>query len=162
MDLSDTSSARSSSLDDLEIIEPLCAVFRRRLKAEGLKYTPERAQILDAILSMDDVFQADRLLESMKGQGFRVSRATVYRTIKLLEDAKILQQVLVDSEQAHYQLAYGTHSAGLIVRTDTHEISSIEAPGLLELRNKVCAELGLKPEGHRFVIYASAKPAPDA
>ena len=44
----------ASSLDDIRIIEPLCAVFRRKLKSEGLKYTPERAQILDAIIRRDD------------------------------------------------------------------------------------------------------------
>ena len=31
----------------IEIMEPLCAVFRRHLKSLGHKYTPERAQILD-------------------------------------------------------------------------------------------------------------------
>ena len=31
--------------EDIRIVEPLCAVFRRRLKTEGLKYTPERATV---------------------------------------------------------------------------------------------------------------------
>ncbi|XOV74139.1 MAG: hypothetical protein ACFHWZ_11185 [Phycisphaerales bacterium] len=30
--------------DDIEIMEPLCAVFRRHLKSLGQKYTPERAR----------------------------------------------------------------------------------------------------------------------
>ena len=58
--------ARSDPFDDIHIVEPLCAVFRRRLKAEGLKYTPERAQILDAIIRRDDVFRADELMDSMR------------------------------------------------------------------------------------------------
>ena len=40
----------------LDIIEPLCAVFRRALKEENLKYTPERAMILDTIIAFDGCF----------------------------------------------------------------------------------------------------------
>lgn len=139
--------------EELAIIEPLCAVFRRRLKAEGLKYTPERAQILDAIIQMDEVFEADALLERMKRAGFRVSKATIYRTIRLLADAGIIQQVLLDGDQAHYQLAYGGKSTGILVNVDTNEITPIKVPELAQLRDRICAEHGLIPEGHRLVIY---------
>ena len=153
----------SLSLDGIRIIEPLCAVFRRKLKSEGLKYTPERAQILDAIIRRDDaggvgaLFQADELLASMRGAGFRVSKATIYRTIKLLAEAGIIQQVLFDAETAHYQLAYGRSSSGLLVNVDTREIIPIELPELVALREKVCRERGLAAEGHRVVIYARAR-----
>ena len=140
--------------DDPRIIEPLCAVFRRKLKAEGLKYTPERAQILDAVVRRDDVFQADQLLESMQRSGLRISKATIYRTIKLLAEAGIIQQVLFDAEQSHYQLAYGRGSGGLLVRVDTREIVPLEIPELAALRDRICRERGLAPEGHRLVIYA--------
>ena len=71
---------------ELEIMEPLCAVFRRKLKAEGLKYTPERARVLDAIVRREGLFEAEGLIASLRGAGQRVSKATVYRTIRLLPD----------------------------------------------------------------------------
>lgn len=140
------------------VMEPLCAVFRRRLKEVGQKYTPERAQVLDAIIRIDDLFQAEELQEALRKSGFRVSKATVYRTIKLLQDAGIIQQALVDAEQAHYLLAYGRRPRDLIVRVDTHEVETIEAPELLALRDRLCAERGLVAQGHRFVVYAVGKP----
>lgn len=142
--------------EELAIIEPLCAVFRRRLKAEGLKYTPERARILDAIIQMDEVFEAEALLERMKSAGFRVSKATIYRTIRLLADAGIIQQVLLAGDQAHYQLAYGSRSTGILVNVDTNEITPIDVPELAEIRDRICAQHGLKPEGHRLVVYGRA------
>ena len=33
------SSAAQAALNGIRIVEPLCAVFRRKLKSEGLKYT---------------------------------------------------------------------------------------------------------------------------
>jgi Fur family ferric uptake transcriptional regulator len=143
--------------EELEIIEPLCAVFRRKLKSEGLKYTPERARILDAIIQMDDVFEADQLIERMKKAAFRVSKATIYRTIKLLAEAGIIQQVLFDAEQSHYQLAYGRRASGLLVRVDTRAIVPVDVPELVELRDRICRERGLEPKGHRLVIYAAAR-----
>lgn len=144
----------TSNNDIISIIEPLCAVFRRKLKSEGLKYTPERAHILDAVIRRESVFEADQLMESMRKGGYRVSKATVYRTIKLLAEAGIIQQVLFDNDQSHYQLAYGRSASALLVNVDTRAISSVEIPELAILRDRVCREAGLIPEGTRLVIYA--------
>src|SRR4051812_42908627 len=67
--------------------EPICAVFRRYLHAEKLKFTPERAMILDAVLRKTGLFEAEQLVADLKQIGHRVSRATVYRTMTHLQDA---------------------------------------------------------------------------
>ena len=144
---------------ELEIIEPLCAVFRRKLKSEGLKYTPERAQVLDTVMRQDGVFEADTILKLLKGGKVRVSKATVYRTIRLLQEAGILQRVLFDDdpEQSHFQLVYGQRPHDLLIRVDTREAVTIQVPELIELRDRQCAKLGLSPVGHRLQIFAKAK-----
>ena len=86
---------------------PPCAVFRRFLRSKNLKYTPERADILNAIIEGDDVFEAEELLLNMRQRGHRVSKATIYRTIKLLQDAGIITQALFDARQSHYRLIFG-------------------------------------------------------
>ncbi|MCL4222759.1 MAG: transcriptional repressor [Phycisphaerales bacterium] len=145
-----------SGQESIEIIEPLCAVFRRRLKAEGAKYTPERAQILDAIIEHDGLFEAESLLEKLNRGGRNVSKATVYRTLKLLEEAGIIQTVLFDRDQSHYQLVYGKQPQTLIVRVDTGEIEAVDVPELIALRDRICRQRGLAPEGHRLQIFAKA------
>ncbi|MEC9373000.1 MAG: transcriptional repressor [Planctomycetota bacterium] len=152
--------SRAPALADVRILEPLCAVFRRKLKEEGQKYTPERAQILDTIIRIDDVFEAEQLQEALREANFRVSKATIYRTLKLLQEAGIIQQVLLDSDQASYQLVYGRRPHDLLIRMDTHEIIPIEAPELAAIRDRICREHGLDPQGHRFQIFATA-PAND-
>lgn len=142
--------------EHFQIVEPLCAVFRRRLKAEGLKYTIERAEILDAVLRMPDVFQADALLEALRREGRRASKATVYRTIRLLQDAGILQQVLLDAEHAHYVVAYGRRPTALLIRTDTGAAAAVDAPELVAIRDRLCRERGLVARAHRLIIFADA------
>ncbi|MBS0195211.1 MAG: transcriptional repressor [Planctomycetes bacterium] len=145
------------SPSDSQIIEPLCAVFRRTLKAEGLKYTPERAQVLDTIVRFDGLFDADAIIGKVKTSGMRVSKATVYRTIKLLQDAGIIQAVLLDQDQAHFQLVYGRKPQELIIRIDTGAAESVSIPQLAETVERICRERGLKMQGHRLHIFASAK-----
>jgi Fur family ferric uptake transcriptional regulator len=142
---------------ELEILEPLCAVFRKKLKAEGLKYTPERAQVLDTVMGFDGLFEADRVLEKVRKSGFRVSKATVYRTIKLLQDAGIIQRALFDQEQAHYQLVYGKAAQDSIIRMDTGEVIGVDVPEVSSLRERICRERGLVAKGHRLVIFAAGE-----
>lgn len=146
---------RDADADAIQIIEPLCAVFRRHLKAIGQKYTPERAQVLDTLFRLDDLFEAEQLQAALKREGRRVSKATIYRTIKLLQDAGIIQKVFVDSDQAHFQLAYGRKPHELLLRMDTKEIIQVDLPELAAIRDQLCRERGLRATGHRLIIYAT-------
>lgn len=154
--------AEKEAAGELEIVEPLCAVFRRKLRGEGLKYTPERAQVLDTVMRQDGVFEAESILHQLKGSRVRVSKATVYRTIRLLQEAGIIQRVLFDDdpEQSHYQLVYGKRPNDLLIRIDTREVVSIRIPEIVELRDAICAKLGLSAVGHRLQIFARSTSAP--
>lgn len=133
---------------------PLCAVFRRFLKTQNLKYTPERAETLNAIIERDDVFEVEELMAEMRNRGYRVSKATIYRTIKLLQDAGIITQALFDTKQAHYQLIYGKAPRDYIVCMKTGNHIEFNDEELNRLRDRICRERGWDPVGHRFQIYA--------
>ena len=133
---------------------PLCAIFRSYLKSNDLKYTPERAEILDAIIIRDAVFEVDELVDEMRERGFRVSKATIYRTVKLLEEAGIINQAMFDPKQSHYQLAYGRDPKDYMVCVNSGRRIEFTDPLLKELRKKICREHGWEPIGHRFQIYA--------
>jgi Fur family ferric uptake transcriptional regulator len=139
----------------MSIVEPLCAVFRRRLKAEGQKYTPERARVLDAVIQMDGLFEADQLLDELRAADYRVSKATVYRTIRLMQDAGIVQRVLAAGDQPRYQLVYGARPADLLIRIDTGQTIAIDVPELIAIRDRICRQHGLDPTGHKLQIFAS-------
>ena len=139
---------------DSAAMAPLCSVFRRFLKSKDLKYTPERADILNAIIENDGVFEVERLLRDMQARGSRASKATTYRTIKLLQEAGIITQALFDSKQAHYQLIYGRQPRDSIVCMKTGRHIEFNSAELVALRDRICREHGWEPAGHRFQIYA--------
>lgn len=66
-------------------------IFTEYLRINKHRKTPERFAILDAIYSIDGHFDIETLFGIMvKKENFRVSRATLYNTIVLLLDAKLL------------------------------------------------------------------------
>ena len=142
--------------DDLAIaaMAPLCSVFRRYLRSRSLKYTPERADILEAIIERDGVFEVDDLMLDMRDRSHGVSMATIYRTVKLLQEAGIITQALFDSKQTHYQLIYGKAPRDYMVCMKTGEIIQFSDDELAAIRKRICQEHGWEPIGHRFQIYA--------
>ena len=81
------------------MITPLCSIFRQFLKRQGLKFTAERAQVLDAVLAKPGVFEAEQLLTEIRTAGHHASKATIYRTLKLRGHAPL--NILVDALK-HY------------------------------------------------------------
>jgi Fur family ferric uptake transcriptional regulator len=138
---------------DEPLIQPICSIFRRFLKRQGLKFTPERAEILNSVLSKPGVFEAEQLLDEMRHTGVRVSKATIYRTLKHLIEAKILTEVLLDSKQSHYQLSFGREPQGHLVCVESGKIIEFTDPKLQVIRDAVCKAHGFDPVSYRFVIY---------
>jgi Fur family ferric uptake transcriptional regulator len=139
-----------------ESMIPLCSVFRRFLRSKSLKYTAERADVLQAIIDHDDLFEAEELLLGMRNLGHRVSKATIYRTLRLLQEAGIITQALFDSKQAHFQLVYGRAPRDSMLCMRTGKAIDFQSDELVKLRDRICKELGWTPVGHRFQIYAMA------
>ncbi len=142
---------------DEPLMPPLCAIFRRFLKRQGLKFTAERAQILDKVLRKPDVFGTEELFEEMRREGHRVSKATIYRTLKHLVEANIVREVLIDSKQAHYQLSFGREQQSHLVNIETNKITEFSAPELKPLMERICREHGCQPVNYRFVVYGASR-----
>lgn len=152
--------SQSSQNADEMVYTPVCAIFRRYLKKQGLKFTPERAMILNAVLDRDQVFEAEELLEDMrKDASSRVSKATIYRTLKHLVDANIISEVLIDSRQAHYRLSFGRKQVGHLVCVEHNKVIEFDAPEMQELRDRICKEHHFEPISFRFIVYGTCPEA---
>ncbi|MCH8006621.1 MAG: transcriptional repressor [Planctomycetes bacterium] len=138
----------------LAAMVPLCAVFRRFLRSQNLKYTPERADVLNAIIERAGVFEVEELFVEIRSRGQRVSKATIYRTTKLLQEAGIISPALFDSKQTHYQLIYGKTPRDHMVCMKTAKAIEFSNEELVVLRNRICEQYGWEPVGHRFQIFA--------
>jgi len=133
--------------------EPVCAVFRRYLHKTKLKFTPERAMILDAVLRKEGLFEPEGLIEHLKSLGHRVSRATVYRTLSHLQDAGILKQVFFDNRQSYYEVIAGRQTHDYLICMATGKVIEFNSEKLKALRDEICRQHGYDPLSHRFQIF---------
>jgi Fur family ferric uptake transcriptional regulator len=133
--------------------EPVCAIFRSYLHGEKLKFTPERAMMLDAVLRKEGLFEAEQLAEDLKQLGRRVSRATVYRTLSHLQDAGILKQVFFDNKQSYYEVIAGRQTNDYLICVATGRVIEFSSERLRKLRDEICREHGFDPISHQFHVF---------
>ena len=78
-------------MENQNVKDTVRQIFTEYLTANGHRKTPERYAILDTIYSIDGHFDIDMLYSQMMDQeNFRVSRATLYNTIILLINARLV------------------------------------------------------------------------
>lgn len=133
--------------------EPVCALFRRYLHGEKLKFTPERAMILDAVLRKEGLFDAEGLVDDVKKLGHRVSRATAYRTLAHLQDAGILKQVFLDNKQTYYEVLAGRQAYDYLICAATGKVIEFNSEKARRLCEEICREHGFDPISHQLQIY---------
>lgn len=133
--------------------EPICAIFRRYLHTEKLKFTPERAMILDTVLRKEGLFEPEQLVTDLKALGHRASRATIYRTLNHLQDAGILKQVFFDNKQSYYEVIAGRQTYDYLICVATGKVIEFNSDKLRKLRDEICREHGFDPISHQFHIF---------
>jgi len=133
--------------------EPVCAIFRRYLRGQKLKFTPERAMILDAVLRKTALFEAEQLAVDLRQLGHRVSRATVYRTLAHLQDAGILKQVFFDNKQSYYDVIVGRQVYDYLICVTTGKVIEFNSEKLRKLRDEICRQNGFEPLSHPLHIF---------
>src|SRR5579863_7610090 len=77
--------------------------FRKFLQEGQYRITPERFDVLDAVLAWNDHFDADNLFIYLKNNGSKVSRATVYKTLALLHECGLVSRYRFSQGHAQYE-----------------------------------------------------------
>lgn len=79
------------------------------LMDHGLKVTPQRTLILEALFSLDEHPSYDILMKFMRARYPNISLATIYNTLKLFKEKGIIKQVATGSEEIRFDPVQGNH-----------------------------------------------------
>ena len=123
------------------------------IQSKGLRHTPQRNSIVEAIFSSDEHFTADDLWERIRKTQSRSSRATVYRTIALLVEAGLLHEIDLGDDQKTYDPNFVDSPAhNHLVCIDCGKVLEFEDPHIQLLNDCVARRLGFRPSKQSLVI----------
>jgi len=123
-----------------------------RCEAKGLRMTGPRRTIGQVLQDSDDHPDVEELYARASALDAGISIATVYRTVKLFEEAGILERLEFGDGRARYEDAERDHHDHLI---DMHsgEVIEFVDPDIEALQEKIAAKLGYELRGHRLELY---------
>ena len=123
-----------------------------RCEAKGLRMTEQRRVIARVLESADDHPDVEELYARASAIDAGISIATVYRTVKLFEEAGILERLEFGDGRARYEDAERDHHDHLIDIQSGKVIEFVD-PEIEVLQEKIAAKLGYDLRGHRLELY---------
>lgn len=126
-------------------IEALCA-------ERGLRITEQRRVIARVLSESDDHPDVEKLHERAAAIDPGISIATVYRTVRLFEEAGILDRHDFGDGRARYEAAPEAHHDHMI-DVETGKVTEFVDPELEALQRQIADRLGFRLVDHRMELY---------
>ena len=128
--------------------------IEKKCIAKGVKLTDQRKVIAKVMSESDDHPDVDELYKRVSKIDAKISIATIYRTVKLFEEAGILAKHDFKGGKARYEEVNEGHHDHLI-DINTGEIVEFVDDEIEKLQKKVAEKLGYKLVDHRLELYGS-------
>lgn len=119
---------------------------------KGLRLTDQRRTIALVLDDARDHPDVEELHSRAAAKDPGISIATVYRTVKLFEEAGILEKHEFGDGRARYETAERDHHDHLI-DLQTGEVIEFVDPEIEALQERIAAKLGYRLAGHRLELY---------
>lgn len=126
-------------------VERLCA-------EKGLKMTDQRRIIARVLSEADDHPDVEEVYRRAASRDSGISLATVYRAMKMFEDAGIVERLDVGDGRAHYEEARGELHHHLI-DVETGAVIEFSDPEVDALLQRIAHDLGYTLVGQRLALF---------
>ena len=125
-----------------------------KCKQKGVRLTDQRRLIAKAMSETGSHPDVDELHKKVSRYDSKISIATVYRTVKLFEEAGIVAKHDFKGNKARYEQASEEHHDHLI-DINSGEITEFVNEEIEKLQKQVAEKLGYKLIDHRLELYGS-------
>jgi len=128
--------------------------LEKKCTEKGVRLTDQRKLIAKVMSESEDHPDVDELHRRVNKLDTKISIATVYRTVKLFEEAGIVEKHDFKGNKARYEQSPVEHHDHLI-DVNTGEIIEFVNEDIEKLQKQVANKLGYKLVDHRLELYGS-------
>jgi Fur family ferric uptake transcriptional regulator len=136
----------------LKTVTPHPTDIEQRCAATGMRMTEQRRVIARVLAEADDHPDVEELYRRCVAVDDKISISTVYRTVKLFEDAGIIERHDFREGRARYEQVPESHHDHLINLRDGSVIE-FTSEEIEALQQEIAARLGFKLVDHRLELY---------
>ena len=119
---------------------------------KGMKITEQRRVIARVLSSADDHPDVEEVHRRANEMDSRISIATVYRTVRLFEEANILERHDFGDGRSRYEEVSDEHHDHLI-DVQSGRVIEFQNQEIEALQEKIAKKNGMKLVGHRLELY---------
>jgi len=128
-------------------------LLRKFIREKGLRYTPQRGAILEIFLSVEKHLSAEQLYKIVRKKDPNIGYVTVYRTMKLLEEAGLCNEVDFGDGVSRFEHQYGHEHHDHLVCVKCGRCLEVIKPEIEKLQDALAKEKHFIPLKHKLQIF---------
>lgn len=122
-----------------------------KLKATGVRMTPQRHAILEYLLSSMSHPTADEIYKALEKDFPNMSVATIYNNLRLFKEAGLVRELTYGDSSSRFDANMSDHYH--IICRRCGKITDFEYPPLIEVEEEAARKTGFRVDSHRMEVY---------
>ena len=131
--------------------------FEEHLKRKGLSMTRQRKEILEQLMSAERHLDTDEIYDALKRTDPTIGRATVFRTVKLLQECGLAAEVETAGGRSKFELKADRPHHDHMICVECGRILEFQSPKMERFQNEAIRKHNFEALWHRHEIFGRCK-----
>ena len=132
-------------------------VFRQYLESKGLKLTKQRTEILGYLLRANEHATPEQIYRSLGARDSTLGRATVFRTLHLLEEAGFVGKILFSDGRSGYEHKFSRPHHDHMICIECRDVIEFSNATIERLQEQIGQQFEFTALWHRHEIFGRCR-----